>query len=162
MEEVRGSSGADSSDTKYQTRTHGPMRKSFHSKVHKGCTACLQPKPTKRSRATPCLLSAQLWLLGKGINLTPHARYPKREASYLITTLNIPSIVSGVAGIMFNELDRFAPGPNRCVTALTARTKTSWYQMPLTSRPPPPPTPPYQNVAVRRTNMETPMLQSLF
>ena len=40
MGEVRGTSRAHSCVTKYQTRTHGLMRTSFHGNFHDGCIAC--------------------------------------------------------------------------------------------------------------------------
>ena len=64
----------------------------------------LQPKPTKRSKAASYFLSAQLWYLGKGRNLRPNARYPKRKASYVNATLTVHSVLFGVDDIMFNVL----------------------------------------------------------
>ena len=43
-EEVRENSGVHPRGTKYQSRTHGPTRTSFHDSVHRGCTACIAAK----------------------------------------------------------------------------------------------------------------------
>ena len=41
MDEVRAISRTYSRVTKCRTRTHGPMRTSFHGNFHIGCTACI-------------------------------------------------------------------------------------------------------------------------
>ena len=56
----------------------------------------LQPKSTMRSRATSYFYSAHLFLLA---NFTPSARYPKRKEPFLIATLNVRSVSSGVHAI---------------------------------------------------------------